>query len=235
MFWCSKGIIFITFVGQNLINIQIMSKTIEQYILENISAENPILTELDRITHLSVTKPRMLSGHLQGELLKMLTRIINPKRVLELGTFTGYSAIAIASGLGDGAVLHTIEIDDELESVATKFIIKAGLRDKIVQHFGSALNVIAQIDEAFDLIFIDADKREYPAYYELLMSRNYVHSGTIILTDNVLWSGKVIEEPTPKDKYTKGVMDFNTMVAQDPRVEKVILPLRDGLTMIRVK
>lgn len=208
---------------------------IEKYILENISPENPILTELDRQTHLSVVQPRMLSGHLQGELLKLLVQIINPQRVLELGTFTGYSAIAMASGMSSEAVLHTIEIDDELESIATKFFEKSGLSHKIVQHFGNALDIITTMDQPFDLIFIDADKREYPAYYELLMSPRYVKAGTVILADNVLWSGKVVEKPTPTDRYTQGVMQFNSMVAKDLRVEKVILPLRDGLTVIRVK
>lgn len=212
-----------------------MTDAIDQYILNHISPENPILTELDRATHLSVVQPRMLSGHLQGELLKLLVQIINPGLVLELGTFTGYSAIAMASGLGKDAVLHTIEIDDELESIATKYIVKSGLRDKIVQHFGNALEIVPRLNKRFDLVFIDADKREYPEYYELLMSPEYVKPGTILLADNVLWSGKVVENPTPTDRYTSGVMRFNELVATDPRVEKVILPLRDGLTVIRVK
>lgn len=211
-----------------------MIEAIEEYILDHIKNENPVLKELDRQTHLSVVQPRMLSGHLQGELLKILVQIVNPKRVLELGTFTGYSAIAMASGLSDGSVLHTIEVDDELESIATKYIEKAGMRDKIVQHFGDALELIPTFDKPFDLVFIDADKREYLAYYKLLMSPEYVHNGTILLADNVLWSGKVVEQPTPTDKYTRGVMEFNDLVARDPRVEKVILPLRDGLTIIRV-
>lgn len=212
-----------------------MIDPIDEYILNHIDREMPVLSELDRQTHLNVVQPRMLSGHLQGELLKILVRIINPQRVLELGTFTGYSAIAMASGLSDGAILHTIEIDDELEQIATKYIEKAGLRNKIIQHFGNALEIIPNFKEPFDLIFIDADKREYPAYYEMIMSPQFVKPGTIILADNVLWSGKVVENPTPTDRYTRGVMDFNSMVAKDPRVEKVILPLRDGLTVIRVR
>lgn len=209
---------------------------IEQYIVNHITPENPVLTELDRQTHLNVVQPRMLSGHMQGELLRILIQIIAPQRILELGTFTGYSAIAMASGLTtEGAELHTIEIDDELEWIATRYIEKAGLRHLIVQHFGDALEIIPTFEEPFDLIFIDADKRQYPDYYRMLMSPKYVKSGTVILSDNVLWSGKVIENPTPTDRYTRGVMEFNDMVARDQRVEKVILPLRDGLTLIRVR
>lgn len=211
-----------------------MIEPLEEYILEHISPENQVLSELNRQTHLKVTQPRMLSGHLQGELLRILVQIINPRRILELGTFTGYSAIAMAGGLSEGGVLHTIEKVDELESIATKHIVKAGLRDKIVQHFGGALDIIPTFDEPFDLIFIDADKRQYPAYYETLMSPKYVHKGTVILADNVLWSGKVVEQPTPTDKQTRAVMEFNDIVKHDIRVEKVIIPLRDGLTVIRV-
>lgn len=213
-----------------------MTKEIEQYILEHISPESDVLKALDRATHLSNPQARMLSGHLQGELLKMLVLIVNPRRVLELGTFTGYSAIAMASGLSDGAILHTIEIVDELESITAQFIAKAGLSDKIVQHFGNANQIISNLcDEPFDLIFIDANKREYPAYYELLFSCGALRSGSIILADNVLWSGKVVQQPTPTDRQTQSILEFNDMVARDPRVDKVILPLRDGLTVIRVK
>ncbi|CDN30127.1 O-methyltransferase family protein [C1] [Mucinivorans hirudinis] len=213
-----------------------MVTPIEQYILDHISPEAGVLKELDRATHLKILQPRMLSGHLQGELLKMLVEIINPKRVLELGTFTGYSAVCMARGLGEGAHLHTIEIDDELESIATEFIEKAGVRDKVVQYFGSALDVVPRIcDEPFDVIFIDADKREYTAYYQMIMSCGAVRKGTIILADNVLWNGKVVEEVSANDLYTQGVLNFNKMVVEDCRVEKIILPLRDGLSIIRVK
>lgn len=213
-----------------------MTKDIEQYILEHITPESDVLKELDRATHLSNTQARMLSGHLQGELLKMLVLIMNPRRVLELGTFTGYSAIAMARGLSDGAILHTIEIVDELESITAKFIAQAGLSDKIIQHFGNANQIIPSLcTEPFDLVFIDANKREYPTYYELLFSSGAVRSGSVILADNVLWSGKVIEQPTPTDKQTQSILEFNDMVARDQRVDKIILPLRDGLTVIRVK
>lgn len=211
-----------------------MDRKIERYISEHISQENEILKQLDRATNLNVIQPRMISGHMQGEFLKILVKMVNPKRVLELGTFTGYSAISMALGLSNEAILHTIEIDDELESIATEYINKAGLREKIKQHFGNAIDIIPEINEVFDFVFIDADKREYPRYYDLLMSPRYLRPGSIILVDNVLWYGKVVEQPIPTDKYTTGVVDFNDMVANDPRVEKVILPIRDGLTLIRV-
>lgn len=214
-----------------------MLSDLERYILDHISEEDPVLTELDRQTHLRVVQPRMLSGHLQGKILQMFTAMLRPKYVLELGTFTGYSAIAMASGLElPEAVLHTVELNDELRDFATEYIEKAGLRDRIVQHTGPALEVVPQLGLVFDLVFIDADKREYPAYYRMLMDGGLVHSGSIILADNVLWSGKVAQaEVAHNDRQTLGVLEFNRIVREDPRVEKVIVPLRDGLTIIRVK
>jgi len=212
-----------------------MAEKLDKYVLDHISAEDPLLAELDRETHLRVVQPRMLSGHLQGEILSMLTSLINPLTVLELGTFTGYSAISIARALREGAVLHTVELNDELEPIATKYIEKGGYHDRIIQHIGSALEIVPGLGIRFDMIFIDADKREYPKYYEMLFETGSLHSGTVILADNVLWSGKVVEDPIPTDSYTRGIMEFNRMVADDPRVEKVIIPIRDGMTMIRVK
>ncbi|MDE6499314.1 MAG: O-methyltransferase [Rikenella sp.] len=219
-----------------------MTPDLERYILEHISPEDPVLAELDRQTHLRVIQPRMLSGHLQGQLLAMLTAMVRPRRVLELGTFTGYSAIALARGLTEeGAVLHTVEVNDELEGLAAEYIEKAGLRDRIVQHIGSALEVVPTLGEVFDLVFVDADKREYPDYYRMLMDGGFVRSGSIILADNVVWYGKVAAETAGdlsvarNDRQTQGILEFNRMVREDARVEKVILPLRDGLTLIRVK
>ncbi|WP_281670602.1 O-methyltransferase [Rikenella microfusus] len=214
-----------------------MATDLERYILDHISAEDPVLAELDRQTHLRVIQPRMLSGHLQGRMLEMFTAMLRPKYVLELGTFTGYSAIAMARGLErSDAVLHTVEVNDELQDFAAKYIVKAGLRDRIVQHIGPALEVVPGLGLVFDLVFIDADKREYPAYYRMLMDGGLVHPGSVILADNVLWSGKVAEgEAARNDRQTQGVLAFNRMVRDDPRVEKVIVPLRDGLTVIRVK
>ena len=154
----------------------------------------------------------------------------------ELGTFTGYSAIAMARGLSrQGAELHTVEIDDELQDFAARYIERAGLRERIVQHIGPALEVVPALGRVFDLVFIDADKREYPDYYRMLMEGGWVRSGSIILADNVLWSGKVADLPKKNDRQTQGILTFNRMVRDDPRVEQVMVPLRDGLTIIRVK
>lgn len=215
-----------------------MDTDLDRYILDHISPEDPVLADLDRQTHLRVIQPRMLSGHLQGELLTMLTAMIRPRYVLELGTFTGYSAIAIARGLErPDAVLHTVEKNDELQDLAAEYIGRAGLRDRIVQHIGPALEVVPGLGLVFDLVFIDADKREYPDYYRMLMEGGLVRSGSILLADNVLWNGKVAEEKDRggSDRQTQGILEFNRMVREDTRVEKVIVPLRDGLTIIRVK
>ncbi len=213
-----------------------MEAELERYILDHISPEEPVLAELDRQTHLRMIQPRMLSGHWQGALLEMFVRMVDPLYVLELGTFTGYSAIAMARGLSrQGAELHTVEIDDELQDFAARYIERAGLRERIVQHIGPALEVVPSLGRVFDLVFIDADKREYPDYYRMLMEGGWVRSGSIILADNVLWSGIVADLPKKNDRQTQGILTFNRMVRDDPRVEQVMVPLRDGLTIIRVK
>lgn len=206
---------------------------IEEYILNHSDDEDPVLAELNRETNLKILRPRMLSGHLQGKILEMLSKMIRPDKILEIGTYTGYSAICLAKGLTEKGVLHTIEINDELEEIITKYIQKSGLQNQIHVHFGNALEIIPTLNETFDLVFIDGDKREYFAYYKLIL--NYVKPGGFILADNVLWSGKVIELETPDDEYTKGIFEFNDFLKKDTRVEKVILPLRDGLTLIRKK
>lgn len=206
---------------------------IEEYILNHSDSEDPILAELNRETNLKVLRPRMLSGHLQGKILEMISKMIQPEKILELGTYTGYSAICLAKGLKENGKLHTIEINDELEDIITKYIEKAELTDKIKLHFGDATSIIPKLNEQFDLVFIDADKREYLDYYNLVL--DFVKPGGFILADNVLWSGKVIELEEPDDEYTKGIFDFNKFLKNDDRVEKVILPLRDGLTLIRKK
>ena len=205
----------------------------EKYILEHIDPEDDILKQLDRETNLKVLNPRMLSGHLQGQVLSILTRMIRPKNILELGTYTGYSAICLAKGLQPGGKLITIEIDDELESLAKKYFVKAGLQDKIKQITGPALEIIPDLTGTFDLVFIDADKREYSEYYRLIFDK--VNSGGYIIADNTLWNGKVIESPLSRDARTLGIVKFNEMIKNDTRVEKVILPLRDGMTLIRKK
>jgi len=204
---------------------------IEEYILNHSDSEDPILAELNRETNLKVLRPRMLSGHLQGKILEMISKMIRPERILEIGTYTGYSAICMAKGLKENGILHSIEINDELEEIITKYIQKSGLKNKIKTLFGNALEIIPLLNESFDMVFIDGDKREYLEYYNLIL--NFVNPGGFILADNVLWSGKVIEMETPDDEYTKGIFDFNNFLKNDTRVEKVILPLRDGLTLIR--
>lgn len=206
---------------------------IEQYITDHINEQSVLLRQLERVTHQRVVQPRMLSGHLQGELLRMLVAISGAGTILELGTFTGYSAICLASGMREGGVLHTIEINDELDSISSDFIARSGLN--IVQHVGDARQIAPSLGCSFDMVFMDADKREYPQYYDMLFDNDLVHSGSVILADNVLWSGKVAAEPTPKDAHTQALIEFNNTVAHDHRVDRVILPLRDGLTIIRVK
>lgn len=206
---------------------------IEEYILNHSDNEDPVLAELNRETNLKILRPRMLSGHLQGKILEMLSKMIQPEKVLEIGTYTGYSAICLAKGLKENGVLHTIEVNDELEDIISKYINKSGLQKKIKTYFGNALEIIPTLSKTFDLVFIDGDKREYPAYYNLVF--DFVRPGGFILADNVLWSGKVLEIETPDDEYTKGIFEFNDLVKNDTRVEKVILPLRDGLTLIRKK
>lgn len=208
-------------------------KEIDNYILDHIEPEDEILKELNRETHLKVLHARMLSGHLQGQVLTLLSKIIQPSMILEVGTFTGYSAICLARGLQENGRLITIDIDDELESFAAKYFEKAGLKDKIKQRIGPALKIIPELKETFDLVFLDADKSEYIDYFNLVIEK--LRKGGIIIADNTLWSGKVLEKPAPDDEQTKGIIAFNKLIAKDNRVEKVILPLRDGVTIIRKK
>lgn len=205
---------------------------IERYILNHTTPEDPILTELNRQTHLQVLQPRMVSGHLQGKILEMISLMLKPEAILEIGTFTGYSAICLAKGLTPNGTLHTFEINDELEEIAAEYISKSSLTDKIHQHIGSALELAPALNLKFDLIFIDGDKREYPQYY--IMAKKLLKPKGFILADNVLWDGKVVEEPTPTDDYTRGIMEFNQMVQDDIQVQNVILPFRDGMTLIQM-
>lgn len=212
---------------------------IEQYIHQMSDAEEPLLHELDRRTNLRVVQPRMISGHIQGKLLELLVRMTGARRILEIGTFTGYSALAMAAGLGDDGVLHTIEVDDELESFARSFFDRSPHGRKIRLHIGSALDIAPQLSECFDLVFIDGDKREYPAYYRMLMGDSgtpeLVHPGSVLIADNILWSGKVVQPVAHNDRHTQALLEFNRMVVEDPRTENVIVPLRDGLNLIRVR
>lgn len=202
---------------------------------EHSLCEDPLLTELDRETNLRVIQPKMVSGRVQGAFLKIVAEMLRPQTVLEIGTFTGYSALSIAAGLGNGVELHTVEIDDELEDIARSYFGRSPHGSKISLHIGPALEIIPALGKVFDLVFIDGDKREYPDYYRMLMDTPLVRSGSVILVDNVLWYGKVAEDVKHNDKMSHGILEFNRLVAEDARVENVILPLRDGINMIRVK
>ena len=212
---------------------------LERYIHELSSPEEALLHELDRQTNLRIMHPRMISGHIQGRLLRMIVQMFRPKSVLEIGTFTGYSALSMAAGLEADATIDTVEVDDELEPMAQEFFDRSEHGSKIKLHIGSALEIAPTLGKQFDMVFIDGDKREYPAYYRMLMGDDggapLVHSGSILLADNILWYGKVVEKVAHNDHQTQGILEFNRMVRDDERVESFILPLRDGLNMIRVK
>lgn len=208
---------------------------LEKYIHDYSSDEDALLHELDRETHLRVINPRMISGHIQGKLLELIVKMFRPKNVLEIGAFTGYSALCMAAGLEDGAVIDTCEVDDELEALAQSFFDRSPYGDKIHLHVGSALDIAPKLGKQFDLVFMDGDKREYPAYYDMLMDGGLLHSGSVILADNILWYGKVVQPVAHNDHHTQALIEFNRRVKEDERVESVILPLRDGINIIRVK
>lgn len=207
-----------------------MTEQLEDYILAHIDKEGDVLRLVNRDTHVYNLRPRMCSGHLQGKLLKMFVRMIKPRRVLELGTFTGYSALAMAEGLAEDAELHTVEIDDELEDFICEHFEASPRREQIHLHIGDAAMVVPQLGGQFDLVFIDANKRNYYDYYHLVMP--LVPVGGFIIADNTLWDGKVANLPQKIDSQTAGILAFNDLVANDDRVEKVIIPIRDGLTVI---
>ncbi|MBQ3781465.1 MAG: O-methyltransferase, partial [Bacteroidaceae bacterium] len=202
-------------------------------ILRHIDAEPERLHRLWRATQLHLLYPRMASGHLQGRMLVMLTRMIQPRRILELGTFSGYSALCLAEGMPDDAVLHTIEVNDEQEDFTRPWLEGSPWADRIHLHIGNALDIVPTLGEPFDLIYIDADKRHYADFYRLV--KPHLNPGGYILADNTLWDGHVVEPEHQHDAQTQGIMAFNDLVAQDTEVEKVILPMRDGLTIIRKK
>lgn len=207
-----------------------MNNSLEEYILSHIDEESDLLKQLDRDAHVNLLRPRMLSGHLQGKILKMFCRMINPHYILEIGTYTGYASLCLAEGASDNAEIHTIEVNDELEDFILKHLHKSKLKDKIYLHIGDALEIIPTLNCTFDLVFIDANKRHYIEYYNAIFDK--VRAGGLIIADNTLWDGKVLETPHHTDKQTIGIQDFNDLIAKDDRVEKVILPIRDGLTLI---
>lgn len=208
------------------------SEKIDEYIVQHIDRESDYMHSLWRATQLHLLYGRMASGHIQGRLLKMLVTMIRPKMVLELGTYSGYSGLCIAEGLEEGAHLHTVEINDEQEDFTLPWFQRSPYADKITMHIGDALDIVPHLGLTFDMAFIDADKRRYVEYYEMVL--HHLAPGGYILADNTLWDGHVVEENV-HDAQTLGIMAFNDLVAADERVEKVILPLRDGLTIIRKK
>lgn len=209
------------------------SDVLEEYILRHIDEEDDYLKALYRDTHVKLLRPRMASGHLQGRMLKMFVRMIRPKQILEIGTYSGYSALCMAEGLDEGSPLHTFEINDEQEDFTRPWLEQSPYADKIKFYIGDALERVPQLGITFDLVFVDGDKRKYMEYYE--MSLAHLSPGGYIIADNTLWDGHVTETPNPNDAQTIGIQAFNEFVAKDNRVEKVILPLRDGLTIIRKK
>lgn len=207
--------------------------SIDDYILKHIDSESDYLKALYRATHVHLLRPRMASGHLQGRMLKMFVQMIRPQMILEIGTYSGYSALCLAEGLPEGGMLHTFEINDEQEDFTRPWLENSPYADKIQFHIGDALQMVPEMGVMFDLAFVDGDKRKYIDYYEMVL--NHLTPSGYIIADNTLWDGHVLEQPCHTDKQTIGIQQFNNLVAADMRVEKVILPLRDGLTIIRKK
>ncbi|MBI5217786.1 MAG: O-methyltransferase [Bacteroidia bacterium] len=208
------------------------SDYLEQYILDHTEPESELLKELYRETHVRIMHPRMCSGHLQGKILQMLCHMVNLEYILEIGTFTGYSAICMAQTLPDKGELHTIEINDEIAELALSYFKKANLTHKIHFHIGDALKIIPEINRTFDLVFIDGEKKQYLDYYNLVFDK--VRKGGFIIADNVLWSGKVVKKDLPgSDHFTRGILAFNDFVQQDGRVQNVLFPIHDGLMVIK--
>ncbi|MFY0602414.1 MAG: class I SAM-dependent methyltransferase [Flavobacteriaceae bacterium] len=210
-----------------------LPEEIDNYVLAHSQQEPEILKELSKETWQKVLNPRMLSGAFQGRILSMISKIIQPKNILEIGTYTGYSALCLAEGLQKEGVLHTIDKNEELETLQQKYFQKSQYKTQIKQYVGDAVEIIPTIEGSFDLVFIDADKVNYPTYFELVIDK--MNQGGVILSDNVLWSGKVVEELDPKDKDTRALLRYNKILNEDARIETVLLPIRDGLTLSRVK
>ncbi|MAP79753.1 MAG: methyltransferase [Aequorivita sp.] len=212
---------------------EFLPEKINNYVEEHSQPEPELLQKLNRETWQKVLVPRMLSGHLQGRVLSMLSKLINPKNILEIGTYTGYSALCLAEGMQANGELHTIDINEELVDFQRKYFDQSQYGEQIVQHLGNALDIIPKLDKTFDLVFIDADKNNYPKYLEIILPK--LKKGSVILSDNVLWSGKVVEKVKKDDKDTKALLTYNKLLNEHPQLETVILPIRDGLTISRVK
>lgn len=211
---------------------ELLSQELTNYLENSCEPESDLLKHINRETHLKVSMPRMLSGHYQGRLLSMISKMINPERILEIGTFTGYATLCLAEGLKENGLIYTIDINEELEDMVRTSFRKSGIEDKIVYTIGDARKIIPALTETFDLVFIDADKKNNETYYNMIIDQ--VRPGGLILVDNVLWSGKVLDDQKT-DQKTSFINTFNQIVSADQRVEKLILPVRDGLFLIRKK
>ena len=209
-----------------------LSEELENYTAQHTEDEPLLLQELNKRTHLNVLQPRMISGHFQGRFLSLLSKMVQPRTILEIGTYTGYATLCLAEGLHPEGVLHTIDIKEELTDLQREFFDRSGYGNQIVQHLGKAADIIPSLNTTFDLVFIDADKQNYAHYFDLVIEK--MNRGGIILSDNVLWSGKVVEEVKHNDKHTQALMAYNQKIKDDPRVETVLLPIRDGITLSRV-
>ena len=209
-----------------------ISEELENYISHHSQQEPELLAALNRETHQKVLQPRMLSGHFQGRVLSMLSKLIRPINILEIGTYTGYATLCLCEGMQKNGSMDTIDINEELESIQKKYFDLSPWHAQIQQHIGDAIEIIPTLEKKYDLVFIDADKENYLNYFDLIVPK--MSQGGIILSDNVLWSGKVLETPDPRDLSTKILLEYNTKINQDPRVETVLLPIRDGLTVSRV-
>ncbi|MBP6585785.1 MAG: O-methyltransferase [Flavobacterium sp.] len=209
-----------------------ISQELEDYIENHSQKEPELLAALNKETYQKILLPRMLSGHFQGRVLSMLSKLIRPKNILEIGTYTGYSALCLCEGMQENGILHTIDIKEELVDFQRKYFDKSPWGNQIIQHLGEAVDIIPTLDVQFDLVFIDADKENYLNYFELIVPK--MNKGGIILSDNVLWSGKVLEPLQPNDSSTKILLEYNELLKNDSRIETVLLPIRDGLTVSRV-
>jgi predicted O-methyltransferase YrrM len=211
-----------------------LPEKIDDYVVAHSVSEPELLQQLNRETYQKILQPRMLSGHYQGRVLSMISKLVKPKTILEIGTYTGYSAICLAEGMQDSGELHTIDINEELFDFQRKYFDKSGFGKQIIQHLGGALDIILKLDKTFDLVFIDADKENYANYFHAIIDK--MNPGGVILSDNVLWSGKVLETKFKKeDTSTPALIEYNKLLKEDSRVETVMLPIRDGLTISRKK
>ena len=212
---------------------QILPEKLDDYVVKHSQEEPKLLQELNRETFLKILQPRMLSGHYQGRVLSLLSKLINPKYILEIGTYTGYSALCLAEGLKKSGELHTIDINEELFDFQRKYFDRSDFGNQIHQHLGNALEIVPSLNITFDLVFIDAEKENYIDFFNIII--NKLNSGGVLLSDNVLWSGKVLDQTSQTDESTKSLIAYNKLLNEDERIESIILPIRDGLTISRKK